>query len=368
MSRPSATPSQPRPARGVGTAPRIVALVPAHNEQDRIEAALTALRDQTLPPETILVVADNCSDDTAQVAADAGALVLHTSGNTHKKAGALNQGLNYLIPTLDARDLILIQDADTLLNPGFVAHAAAALHPTVGAVGGIFYGDPGGGLLGTLQRIEFHRYAREISRRNHRADVLTGTATLFRTATLHRLKEARADGRLPGGTSYYSPASLTEDDEITKAVRTLGYRTISPKGCAVTTEVMTSLPKLWHQRLRWQRGALENLRHYGLTPITWPYFARQAAMGLSVIALLLYLVFTAWMLCRGVPALSPLWIAVGLLFVVEKTVTARGAGPRCQLLAALLVVELAYDLFQHTVYLRCLYDFTRRRRERWPLT
>ncbi|MFJ8938819.1 glycosyltransferase family 2 protein [Streptomyces sp. NPDC102365] len=360
--------SRPRHARPAPPEPAIVALIPAHDEETRIASAISALRRQTRSPGTIVVIADNCTDRTAETAAAAGALVLHTSGNTHKKTGALNQGLDFLMPTLRDEDLIVIQDADTVLEPAFIAHASAALNPRTGAVGGIFYGDAGGGLLGTLQRIEFHRYAREISRRNYRADVLTGTATLFRAATLRRLKEARTEGRLPGGTSYYSPATLTEDDEITKAVRTLGYRTISPAGCSVTTEVMPTVRKLWHQRMRWQRGALENLRHYGLTPITLPYFLRQIAMGLSVLALLLYLTFTAWMLARGVTTIAPLWIAVGALFIAEKTITARKAGRRCQLLAALLVVELLYDLFQHAVYLRCLYDFARRRRECWRPT
>lgn len=345
-----------------------MALIPAHNEADRIGAAIAALRQQTHPPDAIVVVADNCQDETARLAADAGALVLTTHGNEHKKAGALNEALDILMPALGDQDLILVQDADTTLDPGFLHHATTALVPQVGAVGGIFYGSPGGGLLGTLQRIEFHRYAREIKRRRYRADVLTGTATLFRAATLRRLKQARLDGRLPGGTGYYSLASLTEDDEITKAVRTLGYRTISPAGCAVTTEVMTTMPKLWHQRIRWQRGALENLRHYGITPITVPYFLRQTAMALSVLALMLYLVFTLWMLARGRPDIAPFWAAIGLLFIVEKTVTARGSGWRGQLIAASLLIELVYDLFQHAVYLRCLHGFLRRRQEQWPAT
>ncbi|MFC9284986.1 glycosyltransferase [Streptomyces collinus] len=57
---------------------RVVALVPAHNEADRIGAALTALRAQTRPPERIVVVADNCTDATAGVARQAGAEVVES--------------------------------------------------------------------------------------------------------------------------------------------------------------------------------------------------------------------------------------------------------------------------------------------------
>ncbi|WP_274563473.1 glycosyltransferase family 2 protein [Streptomyces spiramyceticus] len=349
-------------------APVIVALIPAHNEARRIRASVAALHRQRRVPDRIVVVADNCTDSTADIARLAGAAVLTSDNNRHKKAGALNQALDRTLPELADHDFVLVQDADTMLRPSFVSSAVAAMSRKVGAVGGIFYGEKGGGLLGALQRVEFHRYAREIARRRFRADVLTGTATLFRVTTLREVKQARADGRIGGGDSYYSLASLTEDDEMTKAVRTLGYLTVSPPGCGVVTEVMTTVPKLWHQRLRWQRGALENLRDYGWTRVTAPYILRQISMGLSVVFLALYLIFTAWMLTRGRPEFSPFWIAIGLVFVAEKVITARGAGRRAQLLAGTLAVELAYDMFQHAVYVRSLWDMARRREERWIAT
>ncbi|MGW3208643.1 glycosyltransferase [Streptomyces sp. NPDC001135] len=357
-----------RPSAGSAAVRRIVALIPAHNEADRIGAAIAALWAQSRVPERIVVVADNCTDATADNARRAGATVVESAGNRHKKAGALNQALDQVLLGLAGDDLVLLQDADTTLVPSFVASAVEAMASDVGAVGGIFYGEPGGGLLGVLQRIEFQRYAREIARRGYRADVLTGTATVFRVSTLRQVRQARLDGLIGGGTSYYSLASLTEDDEITKAVRTIGYRTVSPAGCRVVTEVMTTVPKLWHQRMRWQRGALENLRDYGWTRVTAPYFVRQALMGLSVLALAVYLVFTAWMLARGRPEFSPFWVAVGLVFVAEKVVTARGTGLKSQLLAGTLAVELVYDLFQHAVYVRSLWDMARRREERWCAT
>ncbi|WP_240167744.1 hypothetical protein [Streptomyces noursei] len=115
-------------------------------------------------------------------------------------------------------------------------------------------------------------------------------------------------------------------------------------------------------------GALENLRDYGWTPVTAPYVVRQGLMGLSVAFLALYPVFTVWMLDRGTPEVSLLWIAIGLVFVTEKIVTAHGAGWRTQLLAAPLVVELIYDMFQHTVCLKSLWDMLHRREERRQAT
>ncbi|MCM8548917.1 glycosyltransferase family 2 protein [Streptomyces sp. STCH 565 A] len=351
--------------------PRVIALIPARNERERIAAAIAGLQAQTRVPDEIIAVTNNCTDQhaTREAARDAGAWVLDLHGVRGKKAGALNMALDEVLPTLDDQDLILIQDADTVLTPGFLAHAAAGMRRRVGAVGGVFYGEPGGGLLGQLQRMEYQRYAWEIGRRGDRATVLTGTASLFRVRVLRQIKAARIDGRLPGGSSYYTIDSLTEDDEITKAVRTLGYRTMSPAPCRVTTEVMTTVPALWNQRLRWQRGALENLRSYGLTRVTARYWGQQIMMGLGALAFALYLVFVALQLIYlGALGISPFWTAIGAIFVVEKVASVWRAGWRSRLLASVLVVELVYDLFQHAVYFRALLDLALRREEQWVAT
>ncbi|MGH1554564.1 glycosyltransferase [Streptomyces sp. L7] len=349
--------------------PRLVVLIPAHNEADRIGAAIEGLWRQTRKPDLIVAVTDNCTDDTAEVAASHGADVFATQGNTHKKAGALNQAIDWVLPHLDERDLLLVQDADTVLNPWFSETAMATFNRKVGAVGGVFYGEQGGGLLGLLQRMEFQRYAWELDRTGGKAQVLTGTGTMFRARVLREVREARHSGRIGGGDGYYSLASLTEDDEMTKAVKTLGYRAMSPAGCAVTTEVMTSLPKLWHQRLRWQRGALENLRDYGWTKVTARYFLQQFLMGFGALSFLVYLTFMAtYTTLYGFPGVSPFWTAIGLIFVVEKTVSVRRAGPLAVLVAALMIPEMLYDLFQHAVYFTSLWGLARRSEEKWVAT
>ncbi|WP_261995842.1 glycosyltransferase family 2 protein [Streptomyces plumbidurans] len=221
--------------------PRVIALIPARNEADRIAAAIRGLQVQTRVPDEIITVTNNCTDNmaTAIAARDAGAAVLDLRNVKGKKAGALNIGLDEVLPDLDDQDLILVQDADTVLNPSFVEHAAAAMRRKVGAVGGVFYGEDGGGLLGQLQRMEYQRYAWEIERNGERAVVLTGTATLFRVRVLREIKAARLAGDLPGGASYYTIDSLTEDDEITKAVKTLGYRTEVMKITGISTNTLT---------------------------------------------------------------------------------------------------------------------------------
>ena len=79
--------------------PRVVALLPAHNEQATIAKAMDSLINQTWPISYILVIADNCTDNTARIVkryqkkyGSKKIRLLKTVKNTHKKAGALNQG------------------------------------------------------------------------------------------------------------------------------------------------------------------------------------------------------------------------------------------------------------------------------------
>jgi len=153
---------EPMPSTGGHTVPdnaRIVVLVPAHNEEGQIGATLSALARQTYPAAHIVVVSDNSTDRTAEIAAATGATVLFTKNNTAKKAGALNHALRQLLPTLDDDDVILVQDADSKLDDRFIELALGYVRRGFGGVGGVFRGGAGGGFVGHLQRNEYARYA-----------------------------------------------------------------------------------------------------------------------------------------------------------------------------------------------------------------
>ncbi|MFI6319080.1 glycosyltransferase family 2 protein [Nonomuraea sp. NPDC050556] len=342
-------------------------MVPAHNEADQIAETLASLRAQEQAPDRLIVIADNCTDDTAAIAAGLGAEVVVTEGNAHKKAGALNQVLDRLLPAMDERDLVLVMDADSALAPGFIAHGAERLATEdLAAVGGTFTGKPGGGLVGVFQRNEYARYARDVRRLRGKALVLTGTATLFRATTLQRVVAARASGELPGAAHVYDVRVLTEDNELTLAILHLGLRILCPPECALTTEVMPTWRDLFRQRLRWKRGALENLVDYGWTPATRKYWGRQLLSFVGVIVIFTYLAAVGYALAvTGSVSVAPLWLAITAIFVVERVVTVRSRGPGQMLLAATLVVEMVFDVFLQVAQAKAFWDAAWNRERKW---
>ncbi|MGH2394501.1 MAG: glycosyltransferase family 2 protein, partial [Candidatus Limnocylindria bacterium] len=355
--------------RGVYAGPvTVTVLIPAHNEEACISATLRSLVAQSHRPERIIEVADNCTDGTADIARAATAEVFETVGNIHKKAGALNQALELLLPLQGENDLVMVMDADTTLDPGFLEAAVQRMtwDRSLMAIGGLFYGEEGSGLLGQFQRNEYIRYAREMRRRRGRVFVLTGTASLFRPRGLRMVSRQR--GRsipgIPG--DVYDTIALTEDNELTLALKSLGALMISPAECTVVTEVMPTWKALWVQRLRWQRGALENLGAYGLRPQTFRYWAQQLGIGYGVIALSTYLLMISlMMLSLDSWVWFPFWIGLGLVFTVERVVSVWRGGWRARLLGLLLFPELFFALFLNVVYVKGILDISLRRQARW---
>jgi len=347
---------------------RVTALVPAHNEELSLPSTLAALRSQTRPPDRVIVIADNCTDRTVEIAREMGFEAIESVDNVHRKGGALNQALTRILSDSDADDVILVMDADTVIAPRFIEVAAARLDDDaeLSAVGGVFYGEDGNGLLGQFQRNEYTRYSRQIRARHGRVFVLTGTATIFRANALLDVAAARGVF-IPGETGcVYDTAALTEDNEITLALKSLGATMTSPIECMVTTEIMPTWRNLWVQRQRWQRGALENLSAYGITRATIRYWGQQVGIGYGAFALSLFLsLMLITMLALDQWIWFPFWLALGMVFMAERVITVWRGGWKARLLAVLLFPELAYDVFLQVVFLKCLVDITLARRTTW---
>ena len=368
-----ATPLAPKivmeATRGVYAGPvAITVLIPAHNEEASLSATLFSLLSQSHRPERVVVIADNCTDGTAAVARSHGVEVFESVGNTKKKAGALNQVLARILPDQGDNDIIMIVDADTTLDAGFLAAGVARFTSdrALMAIGGLFYGEPGAGLLGQMQRNEYVRYSAQIKRRRGMVFVLTGTASMFRSRALRAVASSRG-GAIPGNHGdVYDTLALTEDNELTIALKSLGALIISPSECTVVTEVMPTLRSLWVQRLRWQRGALENIGAYGLTPSTLRYWAQQLGIGYSVIALTAFLcLIVLTLLSVNHWVWFPFWLSIGTVFTIERVVSVWKGGWAARVLAVTVLPELLFDMYLNAVYVKGIIDITRGEQGSW---
>ncbi len=108
---------------------RIAVLVPAHDEASGIARTLAAVTGQLHGNDRVLVVADNCSDDTAAIARAAGAQVVERFHDTDRGKGfALAFGVDAL--RADPPGLVVILDADCELGPGALDALAASVAAT----------------------------------------------------------------------------------------------------------------------------------------------------------------------------------------------------------------------------------------------
>lgn len=109
--------ARPRRPAGAGPRQRFAILIPAHDEEEQIEAVLRSCAELAYPHECYrtFVIADNCTDRTAELARAAGAVCLERHDLDHRGKGpALAWALREVLPTRP--DAVLVLDADCRLD------------------------------------------------------------------------------------------------------------------------------------------------------------------------------------------------------------------------------------------------------------
>jgi cellulose synthase/poly-beta-1,6-N-acetylglucosamine synthase-like glycosyltransferase len=108
-----------------GANPRTAILVPAHDEEGQIADTIHALATDLPPSASILVIADNCSDQTAILARQAGATTIERQDPDRiGKGHAISFGLQHL--AADPPEVVILVDADCRVSPGGLAILARA--------------------------------------------------------------------------------------------------------------------------------------------------------------------------------------------------------------------------------------------------
>jgi cellulose synthase/poly-beta-1,6-N-acetylglucosamine synthase-like glycosyltransferase len=105
---------------------RFLVLVPAHNEELSIGRCLTAIEADRRPGDSVLLVADRCTDKTAEIGRSLGALVLERGEDDEPGRAAARQAGLERARGLEW-DAVVMLDADSIIEPGFFAACERAL-------------------------------------------------------------------------------------------------------------------------------------------------------------------------------------------------------------------------------------------------
>jgi cellulose synthase/poly-beta-1,6-N-acetylglucosamine synthase-like glycosyltransferase len=123
----AALPARPRGFDTAASRPRVAALIPAHNESSGINQTIISIQEQLFPGDQLIVIADNCTDDTASVSHESGATVIERDNPTLRGKGyALAFGIEHL--KRNPPEVVVFYDADCRVGKGSIEHLARLAH------------------------------------------------------------------------------------------------------------------------------------------------------------------------------------------------------------------------------------------------
>jgi cellulose synthase/poly-beta-1,6-N-acetylglucosamine synthase-like glycosyltransferase len=103
--------------------PKLCVLIPAHNEATCIGATLSALKNELKIGEEVIVVADNCTDNTVAIARQYNATVLERTNSLQKGKGyALDFGFQSM--KANPPEVVIVIDADCSVHQGAIERLA----------------------------------------------------------------------------------------------------------------------------------------------------------------------------------------------------------------------------------------------------
>ena len=234
-------------------------LISARNEQAVIGNLLDSIARQTYErgSVTVFVVADNCTDDTARVASEHGAVVFERFDTSRVGKG---YALAWLMERIDERcpdrpfDGYFVFDADNVLEESYIAEMNRTFSDGYEAVTSYRnsknYGDnwiSAGYALWFLRESQFLNRCRA---RLGTSAAVSGTGFLFSRRAIDEC----------GGWHFFL---LTEDIEFTIECVTRGWKIGYCEKAVLYDEQPTKFMQSWHQRLRWSRGYLQVFGKYG---------------------------------------------------------------------------------------------------------
>jgi poly-beta-1,6-N-acetyl-D-glucosamine synthase len=282
--------SQPRKAP-------LTIIIPAYNEAATIADTIRSLHAQTVLAESIIVVDDCSTDDTASVASALGVRVMRPHSNTGSKAGAQN----FALPSVRTRFTMAI-DADTTLAPDAIEKLLECVSGDgVAAACGFVIPRNVGTMWERGRYIEYlfaFTFYKQVQEYYQKPLIASGCFSMYRTDSLvaHR---------------GWGTRTLAEDMDLTWSMYQSGEKVrFVPEAVCYPIEPH-SFRFMSRQLKRWSHGFVQNVQLHWRGLLQVPYLRSAVAVSMwdatlaSFIYLILLPILTIWFA-------SP-WLLIGYL-------------------------------------------------------
>lgn len=225
-------------------------LIAARNEERVIGDLVRSIRAQAYPQELlhIFVVADNCTDDTAATAREAGAIVFERINDKLRgKSYAMDDALKRILADYEdlGMEAIFVMDADNLVHPRFVAEMNKVFDEghqiATGYRAAKNFSDS---WLSASSSFMYLRESRQVNRSRARLGIGTSALGTGFYVSMDYVRQF-------GGWPFHA---LTEDSEVSTVITTLGDKVAFCEDAVFYDEQPIGFRDFWRQRLRWCRG------------------------------------------------------------------------------------------------------------------
>lgn len=288
---------------------KVSVILPAHNEEEIIEEAIESLLSQTYINIEIIVAMDNCTDRTEEIirmnySTNTRVRAFKSKNNKYKKSGVLNQLFDVYFEKMG--DYVLIMDADTIVHYRAIEEGVNYLNENkedgvVCSKAGIIKNS--NNFMWNIQNIEYGRFDSDRVETKGFCMVAHGMFSMYRKEVLREVKQRGY---------IYDLECITEDYELTLAVKNLGYKIGNCLNIKAYTEVPLSLKEYWTQRIRWMTGGLNALSKYKFNK----YTARDK-LG-HVLFIILFMTQMFLIISSIINRWSPIGIGIFVILIISS--------------------------------------------------
>jgi len=321
---------------------RFALIVPSHNEEKVVGKIVRNLKAMKYPHELydIFVIADNCTDGTAQVARDSGAIVLERFNHVQKGKGYSLEWMFNQLSQKDAHyDAVCVFDADNLVSSNFLAEMNKHLSLGHKVVQGYLDSkNPFDSWISANNSIAFWignrmfqlpRYYLGLSA------VLGGTGMMIATDVLQQIG--------------WGATCLTEDLEFTVKVALKGMKVYWSHEAVVYDEKPLTMEQSIRQRVRWMQGQADVIGRF------WRKLIRQAVGKRDWVALDL----AVYLVQPIIVVVNFFCLAMGIFFMIvsPQPVTGTMADMLPALFIGLLYINVIFLILEGQYSLKTLAFF-----------